>query len=383
MPLEGEHRAELLTAYLDGELDDTERVSVDDQLATDESLRTELAVLEEHQRGLRSHFKSSQVAPSADLKHNILAMIAAEQSAESQQAFDSAESLESPDSLKPANATPATYDGPRLGWVAAIAALAACLMLAAAIFSEQLFPPGDVQIGQQDSQDDGPRGENLADNADRESAGGDPGTEDLPNLQDLLPGSDEKPQYVSQINFKGLYYVLVVDVVVADEAMRKDLVGQLLAQARLQETPPIVLDDETAEKIAESRMNVSEDDSPDNASLYFLRASIDQLSHVLDTMYLDEANFPEIAFDIAVDNDQVRVMEAVAKSTGTRFAVSDPFAAPVSVEGRNVKDSRFSSARPERLVSKEMRTSGVGDIPSPINAGDLSTVMLIVRQQEL
>lgn len=414
MPIEGEQFDELLSGYLDGQLSDLEMEQVRAELEFSESARQQLRELEDLRCELKAHFASSQPdsceAGPIPLGRDFTARVVAAAQAEAarlglpeehhvRKGVGSAENVGHP-------SVPAKRDKPNLRWqpvVLASAVLAASILLV--LYLPSLLTPrstGTVATGTVDTGgvDTGPAAEALVENRDPASGGAavDPGPSgaavtDLAgptqepvsgNVQLAFgQGGSEPAQYVSELNF-GLTYLLVVDVEITVEAAQRAELQRILEANGILESQPIIANDEVQKVIADARMSVTEG-GQDAASIYFMRAPIENLGAALDQIYKNQNDFPRVSFDLGFDSPQTRLMQTIARSTGRRFATNQKFAAPIVVgAGQSVGTQLSGVEPPQRYVSSSARSQGFGELPptglqSPATATSLETVLVIAR----
>ncbi|GIW96681.1 MAG: hypothetical protein KatS3mg111_0014 [Pirellulaceae bacterium] len=210
----------------------------------------------------------------------------------------------------------------------------------------------------------------------------------LPTLRPSTPNGDSAARYVSELDFSQSF-VFVVDVEVSEDALQNNLLQQLLQQAGIEVKESIRSTPSVLAALAETRMIVappspaaaashSADDSA--AEIYFIRADLGQIGPVLDRIYFDRQHFPQVSFDLAIDSPSTNLLRTIARQTGDRFAVTERFAAPLTVP----EDSGQSSLRlpkPARYVSSARRSTGFSSsqMQALVRGDDLSNVLLIVR----
>lgn len=184
--------------------------------------------------------------------------------------------------------------------------------------------------------------------------------------------------YVSELQAGQFEYVLVVNVLLSRTGGAQ--LRGLLNDSGIPRDAPILVGPEVEETINEARMTVANRENTSDAMIYLIRADVAQLGHLLEGIYADSDHFPEVAFDLAVDDPQGRLLEKIARSTGQRFAVEKQFAAPIAIDADDLNGSSFPGwERPARLVSAEARTRGPAGLAAPMQEGNLNNVLLIVR----
>ena len=360
MPFEGSQFDELLNGFLDGELSAEELRLVQKTLDANPELRDRLEMLSSLSVDLKAAFAANKPSPLASDFSTRVVFEAQRQAAA---------------------ANVVVIDAGGLSWKylgATLAALAAIVLLA-------VFGPRIVSTS--------PESHKLAD-VSKETSATEPVGAENPMIADasptsVLPSSEkaegllaEPPpagqRFVSGMDFTN-HIVLVLDLEMSVEAKNRDALKELLRKHGLLRAKPIEANEEIKQAVAETRMIVQPQgfDSTD-ASIYFIRSGVDVLGAALDEIYLNREDFPKVAFDIAMDNSQARLLEAIAKASGERFAVNEAFAVPVT---SGVASSPFQVAGSTRYVSSEQRSQGFGDSATLIGGNDLSTVMILVRDE--
>ncbi len=379
MPIEGEKLDDLLSGYLDDQLNGEELQQVRTELDREESARVRLDEIQQTNQILRQHFRAVSDSPAklpAGFTSRILEIAEAAKSAKDE-AGVVPETIEKSDSterkLEPLGSS--TWQRS----VLKIAAMAAAIL---AIVSLPFFFGGPEKDPASSNQE-------MASKEDPEASSAEvPSGEFIPDtrLADESASAEEQPvQYVSQLGF-GLTYLLVVDVEITQAAAGQQVLQRILAQAGIVENPPIRGNEEVEAAIAESRMTVNENSTAEGtATIYLLRAAIEDLGAALDQIYADQVSFPRVSLDLAFDTPNTRLMQKVARSTGTRFTVNESFAAPLSVEVDNGSSTAIRGIRPPaNYVSKEQRETGFGSLPPRGQAAStsLETMLLFVRVVE-
>ena len=202
-------------------------------------------------------------------------------------------------------------------------------------------------------------------------------TLDASDLEQMLAGQGEAPKFVSELYKKPFHYIITVDIVLAKDAVRRDALGQIFSKAEIFQDKPIVLNPELASKINEVQMVVSNEEDSD-ARLFFVRADVAQLTYLLDAIYINPKDFPDVRWNVAIDNPQARMLEAIARSTDQRFAIQDTFSAPISSESKP-EGAVFMVSKVGKPVSRKQREEGVGEFTA-MEKG-VNTVLLIVRDE--
>ncbi len=412
---EDHHLEELLTAYLDGRLEAHAARRLESRLESDRGLRDRLEVLKTQRQALAEAFQETVQARQSDPRSDAL--------------FERvmAEVRRVPRVDAPQTADHLASDGGRTVVerrrsvqrqvaVVAVAAAAAVVLLAASLWILDRGSEAPSMAGRQGtgpsaaadrpatpieaSQDGQPsdgvgaaEGDEATHSGAQMAADTSGGTATAPDrVQDPsttqpAEGDARGGQYVSQLDFSQSF-VFVVDVEMSAEAVRNDFFRELLQGAGIRVERPIAANEEMKRALAETRMIVqpqagaeTETETSD-AWIYFVRADIGQIGPVLDKIYVDRQNFPRVAFDLAIDNPDTRLMQTIARATGQRFAADRPFAAPVSLSPDDLQPSPLRNVRkPQRFVSATRRQRGFsGDgMAAALPGGDMSNVLFIVR----
>lgn len=366
MPLEGEKLDELLSGFLDGQLGTEELKLIQEELGSRESVRKRLEDLRSLGADVKSAFSSSH-ASTPQLPTDFAARVIAE-------AQRKAVQTGLPDDHHVRLAAHAEIvqvsrgrqiNWPKIGRIAGVVAATAAVLLLA-IYLPTFF--------------EGPSNNQLAVEPEVNSPGLDNGD---PQLVDVVEDPDPvvlNPNYVSGMDFKN-HMVFVVDIEMTKEALVRDELARILRDRGLLQSEPIVANEDLEKAIADTRMVVQPDDEGvSDAVIYFMRADIKQIGAALDEIYFNRTDFPTVKFDAAFDNPTARLMEKVARSTGMRFAIDQPFVAPISVSAEDSGGSPFPSIKPTGIyVSSSNRSKGFSGSMAGLDSGDLSSVMLIVR----
>ncbi len=382
MPLDGEQLDELLSGFLDGQLSDDELKLVQRELSGRESVRDRFEQLSRSRDELRQFFRSvkEESKPSSQLAARVIAQA---QRQALQAGLPEDHHVRIPEQSEIVSfAQGSSIPWKRIGqWAAGMSALAAAVLLCVSLLPNAQDGPTMVAGG------DNPA-EPLIGQPDL----------DVATLEDSQPARSEIEgdpveaeaiedvplQYVSGIDFKN-HIVLVVDLEISHEAMKRREFERILRRHGILEKKPIVADPRVKQAVADTRATLPDDDEIEisEALIYMMRADYRLLGAALDEIYANPADFPRVAFDIAIDNPSARLMETIARSTGSRFSVHRTFAAPVSTEASPEMRTPFPGVRkPVRFVSSAKRQQGFSEQAQMFASSEesLTTVLIFVRE---
>lgn len=341
MSVENNQLDELLNAFLDGELSQEESARVEMDLASDEKLRARFEGIKNTSSQLRSYFAAAKPRMrNVDFVQGFL---------------DSEET--SP--VQVASTETASWQRVAVAWG----------LVAASIFAVSFLPSGGS---------DQPQGSNSV-------AQQEPVTpEVLDTTQPVEPNSAASTQYVSEMAFPAIMYLLEVEIEVTEEALKADVLKTIFGKHDIPIDTPLIVNDEIRDVIEKSRMRVEPQDDEDGALLYVVRAPISNLGSALDEVYRDETSFPIVKFALGFDTPNVSLFKTLLRNSGNLFAVDQSFTAPISVPDRPSVASPFRGIGSEgMMVSREARRSGFSGQQVPampgIDAGSLENVLLFVR----
>lgn len=376
MPLKGEELDELLTGWLDDRLAESERQLLERALDSEPTVRKRLDEL----RQLKADLQVIAKHPPCRTRGEELAsrVIRAAQA----RAID--EDLPESHHVSKGIArqrTPAV-SASRSGWKRSSAYVGYAIVAAATL----LLAVNNFSYNRPD--DDSSRvvqGSNGALSLDRSERPGSPDND--------RPFADEPQRptvaYVGDESFS-MTYALVVDIQATKQAIEENVLSEVLERAGIDVAQPIVADTGVEQALNETRMIVQPDAPGGGETIfYFLRAAPTDLDRALQRIWADRLHFPNVGFDLAIDNPQSRLIEQIAKATGRRFAVTESFAAPLVSrdESGSVREEFPGEAKTPRYVSRTSRERGWGGSEltpqSGLNFGPrLASVLLVVRVLE-
>ena len=343
MPPVGRELDELLSGYIDGQLDDRELRVVEGTLESPDVQKrlAELRQVGDELRLLHSTFTAPGLP--ADFAERVLAASRVEPVAK------------------------------KKGWqrsvFVAAAALAASFLLA--IYLPSLLAPPTP--GNEDA---------LA--VDSTTPPNPFGTQ-APAANDDVQGPDAVAgqHYVGDDDFK-ITYMLVLDLGATAEAIDQQIVEKTLALNGIVVNAPALGGADFEKAMQAVRMNVQPIESPSESLVYFVNANLQSLDSALQALRQDTLHFPDYRFDLAFDSPLNRVGEVIAKSTGKQFAVNQPFAVPAGAQLNTTAPQRAMPVRgiplQGRLVSSARRLE---PSPPPMGLGnsteEYGVALLIVR----
>lgn len=353
MPLEGSQLDELLSGFLDGELNREELRQIQKLLDERPEVRARRDELSRLSADVKAAFEANRPRP---LAKDFASRVVAEA-----QKRTAAGDL--------SVAVPEKRSWRR--FAAAIAALAAILLLA--VVGPQFFSTAPKPVNLAEVAEEAPVVESDASELPLVAE-----SSPFPVPPDVAESAPAEQRFVSNLDFKN-HFVLVIDLQMSSAAQQRDALNQLLRKYGLLSEKPIEANEEIKQAVAETRMIVQPEElSSAEASIYFLRSELEVLGAALDEIYVNREDYPKVAFDIAVDNSQARLLEAIAKASGTRFAMNEAFAVPVITGGAS---SGFNVPGSVRFVSSGQRRQGFGASAMLPSGDELSTVMILVRDE--
>lgn len=285
MPSGDDRLHELLSSYLDGSLDEHEKVEVEGALQT--SAAQQLLENLRENRALVAKLSGSAPGLSASFTERVMAAV---------QSSD----LEQPP--QPAMMSDSARSGrwvSRLAWAATVSAAA---VLGAVMIWRPVDLPSDIAIV----------------------------APELDKATDFVEASAEPAvelKYVSDIKWQ-MAMALVLHVAPTELAHDGKVLQSILEDAGIRSAAPIVADEQLQETLLGSEMIVT-DEIVGRASVYYVRAKATDIDAALQKVWKDAENFPSAYFNLSIDGPESELMQRIAQSTGKRFTVDQAFAAPV------------------------------------------------------
>ncbi|GAB5401892.1 MAG: hypothetical protein Aurels2KO_01230 [Aureliella sp.] len=353
MPLGDDRLLELLSGYLDGTLDATERVEVESAL-TDPAAQELLVTLEQN-RSAVANLASSAPGLSADFTSRIM------------DAIDSADVSD----VQPATMTDSGPNPASKSMLIGIATIAAAL-----VFAVMAWPP----LGEP--------GDQLATNPpENEFTEPSVATTDVPARTDIdqldsVPGAGgDDVRYVSDLEWR-MSMALVLHVAPTQQAQQDGMLQSILAAEGIRSATPIVADDQLQSLLLDSEMIVT-DETVARSALYYVRAKATAVDAALQKVWGDGVNFPSAYFNLSIDSPESKLMEQIAHSTGKRFTVDQAFVAPVGrLDNGKPRIELPAFKSQEVLVTKQGR-SGMLMSGSALNSGggggEMADLLILVK----
>lgn len=376
MPLEGEKLDELLTGWLDDRLAESERQLLERALESEPAARQRLDELLQ----LKADLQVIARRPPRRRQGSELAarVIRAAQARAIEEALPESHHVSKGLSRQMTSAFPASRSGWKRSSVymgyAIVAAATLLLAVNTFIYNRPDENPSRVVQGS--------NGALSLGGTDRVVS---------PDIERPFVDEPQRPAvaYVGDASFS-MTYALVVDIQSTKQAIEENVLGEVLERAGIGVAQPIVADTGVEQALNETRMIVQPEAPRGGKTIfYFLRAAPTDLDRALQTIWADRLNFPNVGFDLAIDNPQSRLIEQIAKATGRRFAVTESFAAPLASrdEAGSVQEAFPGEAKAPRYVSRTSRERGWGGSELAPAAGlnfgpQLASVLLVVRVLE-
>ncbi len=394
---EDERDDELLNAYVDDAVSDSEREQAEGMLAGNNAAQARVDSLHEVQSKLRTHFAVSKLSKThaghgagpgdprglgSDFAERVIA--AAQEEVRRQGASDHFVLGNRPESeVEPAKQEQMSAPGSgKYVWACALGVAAALLLL----FSlPTLLAPSDSNLAESEDKVDPAPGTQLAQEPDAEEMlpqNPFPGHEP----EQLNPAPKRDIVYVSEMEFPAIFLVMLVDIEVSEHAHKNDFLSRVFKQSGIDIDEPIKGDAKVKKAISEARMLVNKEEGDwEDASILFVRAPAADLSRALDQISLNKDDFPRIGFGLGYDTAQKQLLKSVAECTGNRFSVSQKFAAPVSVSIAGQVSTTVPFSQP-KYVSNEQREMGFGDMqmlqpPPGDEYRELSNALIFIRRK--
>jgi negative regulator of sigma E activity len=362
MPLEGEKLDELLSGFIDAELDESDLQLVAETLESDEAAQQRLEELRRMSREVRE--VGTQLVANAALPANFAERVlaAAERQAREggfSRSHDVHHATRPQSTAVPFWRKPVAY----AGLVASIAAM----WLLAVYVPNVLKPKEASPIANAPDQ-------SIAQNSTAQPAA---------DTTEPLPPS---VSYIGQDDFK-VRFALLLDLQVTKNSVQDDIFGSILAAAGIDRVQPITVTPEVRGALAETRMIIQpgETQKTEDTLLYFLRSDPQVLDDALLAIWKDKLHFPNVRLDLAIDNPKSQLIEKIARSTGRRFAMDESFAAPIAVSNSDVEVLGGASPFPgssanTKYVSRQSRDRGwTGSAPLAPGAQEKASMLVLLH----
>ncbi|WP_231691132.1 anti-sigma factor family protein [Aureliella helgolandensis] len=369
MPVDGPNRDELLSALVDDQLTPEELEEVNAALRSDAAAQGTLAAFRKNRAALGelAQRHSSGPLPEGFADRVVAAALQAKSQSDSEpNARSAATSVE----LPTMEAGPGSLRSIRSHKLWAMGLLAGA---AAVVVFFSLPRPADQgqQLVHQPSAPSLP---------DQLTPSGIPNPAGLPGAS----ATDATVRYVSDQRFEVLY-ALVVDIQITSDALAAGQFENTLAQAGIATSAPILMTPEVESAVENSKMIVaSPTDSAADGLVYFVRAETKQIDLALQQVWQTPDYFPQVVYNIAMNNPQTRLLNRIAESTGKRFALNASFAASIADAEEPIVSNKqvLRGVRPPtKYVGAYERQQGwaAGGVLPSSDTEDMSTVLLILH----
>ncbi|MEM8732709.1 MAG: hypothetical protein AAGG44_00700 [Planctomycetota bacterium] len=360
---------ELLNAKLDNELADEERSQVDEALR-EEQARGEYESLKEVSSLLKNHFQTQAVnSLSSGFTERVVAACEAAR-------------VEREEAVKPAAVSEVRGSNATIWVIASVLAASVALV---AFLPGLLAPSGsnEMEVVQADPLSEDPGSaivENVIDTPETNPS--------LDPTELVIPDGDDtvRVEYVSEMQFPAIMYLLEVDIEASASAIESNKIEAILKKHGVDPKKPLAANEDMRQVIEQARMNGGAEGDTSNAYIHLVRAPIRNLGAALDEIYSDKVSFPNVKFALGFDTPNVGLFKSLLKNSGTRFASDEPFMAPISA-GDSGRASPFRGVGSEgKLVSSSKRSQGFGQLNmvtlDPSKSEAIENLILFVRFAE-
>ena len=375
---------ELLSGYLDNQLNADELREVDKALQEDPEAREYLEHLTEIRGSLKAVAAQTKAVLPASFAQNVMAQIAAAKVA--------ASPGPSPVQLSPSGVR---WDGKL---VASLVGLAAMLMLAVYVAKNNgtAVDPGtgSVEIAQGKSND--PTPERIVDS-------GEANPQEQPTETRLVRRDDLR-----------IHYIMTVDVELSKDTSTKQSVAPLFEKFGVELIKGAKLNRDIEKALNDIRVTAVPEQAPLDSEVYLIRAASSSLDSIFETMREDRKNFPLIRFGISYElpndplldklsatddseaselmgqlkqkNGTVALGQAIADAVGTNAQVTTDlnFVTPlVQSAEQEFRASPFEAipAQGKLVGSSRKGTQLDATLESSAANGEMSFLLLFVRQR--
>ncbi|MEM7474213.1 MAG: hypothetical protein AAF483_04415 [Planctomycetota bacterium] len=401
---EDEKRDELLSAYFDNALGESERLQAEKLLAEDKRAQARADSFHDLSSSLKTHFESSRresavqaqggsalgsdfsarviaaaqadVIRRGDRDHFVLGKQATENhSAAEEEAITGA----APDLAE--NVVERAPEQPSFSWtsvVAVLGGLAAVILLVASLSG--LFR-GDQDSGGLAKDPEGNLSATDPSNLANENEPVNPFPRDNdadvgPEQSiDPLPPENGAVEYVGEMDFPPILYLVMLDLEIDAKAYEDEVFEKTLSNAGIKVGEPIAATQEVQDAIGAAR-TAAGDQEEAPALIYLVRAPLTELSTVLEKTLSNFDDYPHVAMDLGFDVPQINLLKKLAKNTGKRFSVNESFSVPFTNEASN--DSSFDFPAP-KYISTTKRTTFKDDFNVPNTGKRMLNMVVMVR----
>ncbi len=186
---------------------------------------------------------------------------------------------------------------------------------------------------------------------------------------------DELPQ------LPPITYVLVVDVQVTAEAWKAKVLEDIWASAGIAFEKPVSVNSEIS-KAVDDALVISQPSAQDveEKFVHVIRANMEQIDDALDIVWSDNVSFPKVKLNFAIDV-RAELVRLMLKGMGKRFSASESFALPLSpAESTGVPSPFVGAEGSVKYISSVERNRGWE--ASPLAQGrpsEMATVLVITH----
>lgn len=383
---------ELLSGYLDNQLNADELREVDKALQEDPEAREHLEQLTEIRGSLKAVAAQTKAVLPASFAQNVMAQIAAAKVAASPVQVPNPVELDQP---SPAVPTGVRWDGKL---VAALVGLAAMLMLAVYVAKNNgtAVDPGagTVDIAQGKSND--------------------PSPERIVNSGEVDPQEQPTETRLVRRDDLRIHYIMTVDVELSKNTSTKQSVAPLFEKFGVELIKGAKLNRDIEKALNDIRVTAVPEQAPLDSEVYLIRAASSSLDSIFETMREDRKNFPLIRFGISYElpndplldklsstddseasdlmgqlkqkNGTVALGQAIADAVGTNAQVTTDlnFVTPlVQSAEQEFRASPFEAipAQGKLVGSSRKGTQLDATLESSAANGEMSFLLLFVRQR--
>lgn len=367
MPVHGEEFEELLSGFIDGELEGGELRQFEERLRKDPSIQQRIDELRSQSLAVR---ELGKVLGATTTTRPLAQLVIAKAR---QQASDAGLPLNHHVRAAASTRKPKPLS---VSLVASVLALAASLLFIVAL-PELAQSPSPItktahtaasDATQQMAQVDG--GGDVRVNGNVESSPGPAGDSTVPPTG----------EYVRQ-GTPRITYVLVVDIEVTSKAWNANVLQDILASAGIDVAQPVVVDQAVTKAIDNSLMVVTTPAPQVERRFYHVvRADLKKIDVTLKNIWSDRVRFPRVTLNVAIDTRA----ELVRQVLGSMQAVPamDSFAVPVAAAGEAdaVRPSPFvAPVGGVKYVSNSARERGWNTSASLLEGSKDATVLIVAH----
>ncbi len=189
-----------------------------------------------------------------------------------------------------------------------------------------------------------------------------------------------------------LSYLMILDVVVSEEAWKAGRFDSLLSEVGIPLASPITADAGIAQALEDTRVIVGEteaDPQGARASIVFLHSTATRFDRLLNSIYNEKENFPDVQADLSMDPKgllllkllQTQTAQAQSGKSDSAHIVSASSISSGSVSGANVAPQFNSNkARSSKPASSVRRPSPVASSVLKMGNNPFIEVLVILRQ---